>query len=286
MAGRLHSVVMASATALALAACVPVPLIPRELHGSRQDLGERRPDFIVEGVTTREDILWRLGEPDGRGLYDRWFAYGSRRSEGGLLLVLPYGSGLGAGGESIRYRRLVVYFDRRGVVDSISFTDQACPAYMAGGSTAMWESAPCINVAMADSRVEGLDPEQVELNLEPDERLRERFVGAAFRSDGQWIDGMVVVTDRSMVFVCWPDPCPGQLLLPRLTASQIVQVAPGPDDALQGGPTAELRLIDGSRELFGFRAMPDGVPQAAGAFDRVRTERFIESIRWLQAPAR
>jgi hypothetical protein len=65
-----------------------------------------------------------------------------------------------------------------------------------------------------------------------------------------------------------------------------VQVAPGPGDPLQGGPTAELTLIDGSREVFGFHAMPDGVPQADGAFDRARTERFIDSIRWLQAPAR
>lgn len=277
-------ILVATAAGLSLAACVPVPLIPRELQGSRQDLGERRPDFIVEGVTTREDILVRLGEPDRRGYADRWFAYRSRRSEGGVLLVVPYGAGFAAGAESVRYRRLVVYFDGRGLVENVGYTDRICPSYMLGDER--YESGSCIDLATADSRMAGTDPDQVVLNLEPDERLRERFVGAAFRSDGQWIAGMAVVTSRALLFLCWPDPCPGQLLPPRLTASQIVQVAPGPGDPLQGGPTAELTLIDGSREVFGFHAMPDGVPQADGAFDRARTERFIDSIRWLQAPAR
>jgi hypothetical protein len=97
---------------------------------------------------------------------------------------------------------------------------------------------------------------------------------------------MVIVTSRALLFVCWPDPCLGQLLPPRLTASQIVRVGPGPGDALQGGPTAELTLIDGSREVFGLRAMPDGVPQVTGAFDPARTERFIETLRLLLAPTR
>jgi outer membrane protein assembly factor BamE (lipoprotein component of BamABCDE complex) len=277
-------ILVAIAAALALAACVPVPLVPRELQGSRQDIGEHRPDFIVEGVTTREDILVRLGEPDRRGYADRWFAYRSRRSEGGVLLVVPYGAGFAAGAESVRYRRLVVSFDSRGLVESVGYTDRICPSYMLGDER--YDSGTCFDVATGDIRVDGLNPEQVVLNLEPDERVRERFVGAAFRSDGQWVSGMVIVTSRALLFVCWPDPCPGQLLPPRLTASQIVQVGPGRADALQGEPTAELTLIDGSREVFGFRGMPDGVPQAAGAFDRARTERFIESVRLLLAPPR
>ena len=65
-----------------------------------------------------------------------------------------------------------------------------------------------------------------------------------------------------------------------------MQVAPGSDDPLQVGPTAELTLIDAIREVFAFRAMSDGVPQADGVFDRARTEGLLESVRLLQAPPR
>jgi hypothetical protein len=188
---------------------------------------------------------------------------------------------VGASAEAIRHRPLVVYFDSRGVAESVSCTDQVCPGYMVGAAGTRIESAPCIDVATADSLVDGLATEQVVLNLEPGERLRERFLGAAYRSGEQWIAGMVLVTNRSMLLLCWPDPSAGRLLPPRLTGSQIVQVAPAPEDPLKGGPTALLVLIDGSHG-----SVPDGAAQQTGAFDQVRAERFIESGRLLQAPQR
>ena len=82
------------ASAALLSGC-PVPLPPTYDSASRQNVGEHIPDFIVNGETTRDDVLLRLGEPDGRGPGDRWFAYGSQYSKGGVLFVMAAGGGAG-----------------------------------------------------------------------------------------------------------------------------------------------------------------------------------------------
>jgi outer membrane protein assembly factor BamE (lipoprotein component of BamABCDE complex) len=140
------------AGAAVLAGC-PVPIVPHYESGSRYNIGERMPDFIVEGATTRDDLLLHMGEPDGRGPEDRWFTYGSRYNEGGVIFVVggPGGVG-GVGASSIRYRRIVVRFDDRGVVSSAGFVERSCPSVMGGAGNAFGESPACIDVTSDDAR--------------------------------------------------------------------------------------------------------------------------------------
>lgn len=163
MRGLLRRVVIAVASVAVLTGC-PVPLVPRYESESRHNVGERLPDFIVEGTTTRADVLLHLGEPDGRDPEDRWFAYGSRYNEGGVLFVAfgPGGAGAAVGTKSVRYRRIVVRFDDRGVVTSAGFVERACPSAigMIGGahSSHSGESAPCIDVAIDDAPASDAKP--------------------------------------------------------------------------------------------------------------------------------
>lgn len=145
---------MVAAAGVAVLTGCPVPLVPRYEGGSRQNVGERMPDFIVEGTTTRDDLLLRMGEPDGRGPEDRWFAYGSRYNEGGVLFIAGAPGGVGGVGvSSIRYRRIVVRFDDRGVVSSTGFVERTCPSVMGGAGSAFGESPACIDVTIDDARV-------------------------------------------------------------------------------------------------------------------------------------
>jgi hypothetical protein len=187
------------AAAVSLAACGPVPLLPRDLQGSRQNLGERKPEFIVERVTTRGDVLLRLGEPDGRWSEDQWFAYGSRRSEGGVLLMFGRPS-TSVSSEAIRYRRLLLRFDEQGVVESASFIDRLCPSYAFRLESTVAESDPCLDVRSDDVAPGGLVDDRAVLGLEPGETVRERLPDAAYQSDNQWVPVTILVTNRAIVF--------------------------------------------------------------------------------------
>lgn len=274
------SALVAVAAALALTGC-PVPLVPRDLQGSRQNLGEIRPEFIVERLTTREDILLRLGEPDGRWAEDRWFAYGSRRSEGGVLLMFGRAT-TSVSSEAIRYRRLLLRFDEQGLVEGASFIDRLCPSYALRLESTVAESEPCLDVRSDDVANGALVDERAVLGLEPDETIREQLPDAAYRSGDQWVPVTILVTNRAIAFFCGAASCVG--LPPRLTAGRIASVAQGPEDPTLGGPTAVLVLKDGSRQVFGFRAVLDGASQGSAAFDRSRSERFVGSALLLQAP--
>ena len=277
-------ILAAIAAAVSLAACGPVPLLPRDLQGSRHNLGERKPEFIVERVTTREEVLIRLGEPDGRWSEDQWFAYGSRRSEGGVLLMF----GRPTTSVSSRGHPLPTLVacasTSRGIVESASFVDRLCPSYAFRLESTVAESDPCLDVRSDDVAPGGLVDDRAVLGLEPGETVRERLPDVAYRSGDQWVPVTILVTNRAIVFFCGAVSCAG--LPPRLTAGRIASVVQSPDDATLGGRTVVVVLRDGSHQVFGFRAMPDGAPQVGGAFDQARTERFIESVRLLQAPPR
>jgi hypothetical protein len=279
MRAFLTLVLMAAAAALVLTGC-PVPLVPRDLQGSRQNMGERRPDFIVGQVTTREDILLRLGEPDGRWAEDRWFVYGSRRSEGGVSFMFGRPT-TSVSSEAIRYRRLLLRFDEKGLVESASFVDRLCSSYAFRLESTVAESDPCLDVRSDDVAPGGWVDDRAVLGLEPDETIRERLPDAAYRSGDQWVPGAILVTNRAIVFFCGAESCTG--LPPRLTADRIASVAQGPDDATLGGRTVVVVLRDGSHQVFGFSTMPDSGPQLRSAFDQARTDRLVESARLLQA---
>jgi hypothetical protein len=186
--------------------------------------------------------------------------------------------------EVIRYRRLLLRFGEQGLVESASFVDRLCPSYALRLGRTIAESDPCLDVRSHDVAQDGSADDRAVLGQEPDETIQERLPDATYRWGEQWLAGTILITSRAIIFFCGAGPCASQP--PRLTAGRIASVALGPDDPTLGGPTAVLVLTDGSRLVFGFRAVSDGMPQAAGAFGRERTARFIDSIRWLQAPAR
>ena len=183
--------------------------------------------------------------------------------------------------EAIRYRRLLLRFDEKGLVESASFADRLCPSYAFRLESTVAESDPCLDVRSDDVAPGGWVDDRAVLGLEPDETIRERLPDAAYRSGYQWVPGAILVTNRAIVFFCAAESCAG--LPPRLTAGRIASVAQGPDDATLGGRTVVVVLRDGSHQVFGFRAMPDGGPQLGSAFEQARTDRFIESARLLQA---
>jgi len=121
-------------TLTTLTGCFPVPIPQGEVPGSRQNVGDKVPEFIVAGKTTRTDVLLRLGEPDiGSDARPSWlfddkrFVYGRITSEGGVGLVFPIGTGAAVGYAPVLYRRLVVTFDEAGVVNSAGLDRFRCP---------------------------------------------------------------------------------------------------------------------------------------------------------------
>jgi hypothetical protein len=255
MPGLLRAAMAAAGTAVAVIACVPVWSIPSGYAGSsRQNIGEGLPDFVVEGKTTREEVLLRLGEPDVRGPADSWFGYGSLLNAGGVDFGL-------VSAQTLRYRRIILGFDEQGVVTRATYVERGCVIYNEGPS----KDAACKAIA----------------SDEASEWLRERFLGAVYRSGDRWVAGATVVTSQAVVFLAGPDEKSVYRQLLRLHGSEIANVEWGADDPLQGGPTAVILHPDGTREVFAF-----GPLQHAGAFDRVRTERFIEYVRLMHTPAR
>lgn len=135
-----------------LAGC-PIP-IPRHYDiTSRQNLGPDIQSALVPGVTTREDVLLLLGEPDGAAEDGAWLAYGSIYSKGGVVFVLfAGGSAAGAGSEKIEYCRFVVTFDADGVVREANFVSEECWEAVVGMGSAGGRSDPCMDIASPDAR--------------------------------------------------------------------------------------------------------------------------------------
>ena len=245
-----------AAVVSALSGCVDLKP-PRDVGGSRSNVGEQLPAFIVEGKTTRDDVLLQIGEPDERGYFDRWFVYQSQRSFGGAAVgIVP---GLVAGAEAVRYRRIVVSFDDAGVVAKASFVEQ----------------------------------EQVEsfyLDVPPKRRMdagseviRDRFPGAVYRLGGRWSEGAVDITNQAVVFWVKPEPGSDNRVLIRLPAETIAGVRWGAEDASQGGRTALVARVDGGIDVFAFRPLAGNDPAESGAFDQARTGRFVEGVKALQS---
>ena len=122
------------ATLTTLTGCFPVPIPQGDVPGSRQNVGDKVPEFIVAGKTTRTDVLLRLGEPDiasdarpSWSFDDKRFVYGRFTSEGGVALVFPAGTGAAVGYAPVLYRRLVVTFDETSVVTSARLERFKCP---------------------------------------------------------------------------------------------------------------------------------------------------------------
>jgi hypothetical protein len=136
------------AAAIQLLVGCPVPLPPLGYEASsRENVPAARPDWIVEGTTSRADVLLRLGSPDGEAADGRWMGYLSSKHVGGVAFVLIVGAGGGAVSvEAYVERRLVLWFDERGIVLKALFEEARCPRtglYVGEGI----KSGPCMGFA-------------------------------------------------------------------------------------------------------------------------------------------
>jgi len=137
------------AAALLPACVVPMPIEEAYRHGSRENLGAAAQESIVAGRTTREEVLLRLGQPDGVALDESWLSYGCVRSKGGVLVFIYPSTAIPAF-ETVDYTRLVIYFDEAGVVERTQFEQRNCreTAFITQGADV--KPRPCIDVLGKD----------------------------------------------------------------------------------------------------------------------------------------
>lgn len=143
---------IAAATLLcgwALSAC-PFPIPPGFHYGTRENIGEEVPSFVIPGKTTRADVLFLLGEADGVALDESWLSYGYVHGSGGVVLLLgAYGEG-GLGVEAVEHHRLVLYFDERSVVARTQFEKRLCPKMVGHGGSRRRDIPSCLDFSGRD----------------------------------------------------------------------------------------------------------------------------------------
>lgn len=136
----------------ALLAGCPLPLPPGYAASSRENLDAGVTGRLVAGVSTREEVLLLLGEPDGVGPEGSWLAYGSAYGRGGVVFVMCAGNGCGGGGsEKMEYRRLVVSFDERGLMMDANFVSRECWEDVIAMGGVGGRSQPCIQIDAPES---------------------------------------------------------------------------------------------------------------------------------------
>ncbi|MCU0975882.1 MAG: YjgB family protein [Steroidobacteraceae bacterium] len=134
------------AVALILAGC-PIPLPAGYEASSRENVSAEPLDWVTIGVTTREDVLLKLGEADGAAPDGTWLAYGSAYSKGGVVFVLfAGGSAAGVGSERMEYRRIVISFDEKGVLSAIEPVTRDCWEGILGMGSSGERSPPCLKI--------------------------------------------------------------------------------------------------------------------------------------------
>jgi outer membrane protein assembly factor BamE (lipoprotein component of BamABCDE complex) len=115
--------------ALMLSGCVPIP-IPALGYSSdsRTNLADRVPESIVNGKTTRADVLLALGVPDLYAPDGGWMVYRSARHTGGVAFVAGGGYTAGVVGaiNSYENRLLVVRFDANSIVVDVALENETC----------------------------------------------------------------------------------------------------------------------------------------------------------------
>jgi hypothetical protein len=113
-----------------LGGCIPFAT-PKLLNtNSRGDVAAETRNVAEAGRANRVDVLLALGEPDGRGIDDRWFTYASSRtSEVGTVTFLLV-SGFVTEHVSTTTERLVIRFDSAGIVSKTDLEESNCAGFM------------------------------------------------------------------------------------------------------------------------------------------------------------
>ena len=130
--------------ACSLTACgLPLAYPPTMDSAWRSQIKPSTGDSIQSGTTTRVDVLLKFGEPDGRGVDDRWFTYVSSSVWG----IGAMGNGAPVGHQGIDTRRMTVWFDPNGVVTKVEFQQRNCSR-----PGDFWEAhpPPCLDPGGAD----------------------------------------------------------------------------------------------------------------------------------------
>jgi outer membrane protein assembly factor BamE (lipoprotein component of BamABCDE complex) len=113
--------------------------------GVRENIGARVPDFVLPGVTTREDVLMQLGEPDSFSGDQSELYYTTRSVRGGILVFMPAaGGGAGYGYLRSLERTLTVEFDKNGLVTMARMQTEACSEHVSGVGVRSGEKRSCV----------------------------------------------------------------------------------------------------------------------------------------------
>jgi hypothetical protein len=194
---------------------VPYPLLPGALHDSRTNIPAESPASFVIDQSTRRDVLFELGEPDGMAPDESWYSYGSAFAHIGRgLFFFVYGNP-GAMGimdwRSIEFRHLVVGFDDTGTVSSITFEKKNCTSRsvlrMQEGREA---SAPCLDIRS------GASTESTPLDLGPFPVVKCRcsdsvvprkslLARPVFPGESPFRIGVLRIADGAVLFTAPPD---------------------------------------------------------------------------------
>ena len=143
--------------------CVPIPYphFSNEGYepGSKVDLPDHVPEFIVDGETTRDEVQAQLGTPQGTSPDGRLYSYSSIwRMKGTSTGVVYVGIIPPIENHTIkvRVRRLLIYFDVAGRVSSARFEEQECLRKYVGDSR-HWRTEPstsqpdCLDISGSDA---------------------------------------------------------------------------------------------------------------------------------------
>jgi hypothetical protein len=124
--------ILAASLCALLSSCMPIPYpIPPLGYTSdcRDNLSGAVQAFIIQGQTSREEVLYKLGEPDGVYGADDTFEYLSVNARGGvgILVLNEFSNNMPvSNAQRILFRRLLVQFDISGRVSSAASEAKTC----------------------------------------------------------------------------------------------------------------------------------------------------------------
>jgi outer membrane protein assembly factor BamE (lipoprotein component of BamABCDE complex) len=132
---RMAVAAMATLVVVALTGCVVIPVDYNDIN-TRRNITPDTASSLVPGVTTREEIILRLGEPNHVADEGRRIGYAWEKVK--ALMAAGYGYG-GAAGEIERGYLLEITFDRRNKVREVNVRKKWGPVLGEEGAGMPWE---------------------------------------------------------------------------------------------------------------------------------------------------